>query len=421
MLQSNWQNRLQKMQEWGVYALFFLMPFQTHLILRSSLVGGEYDIIALYGFDVVAMFVLSIALVQGAKLQITNYKLQAFVILYFIFSVLNIYFSLDSLLALSWFIRFNIFLILGVLFVGNIDKVKALFAFLSSMSIHAFIGIEQFLSQRVWASTLLGIAKQNPEDAGVSVIEYADERWLRAYGGLPHPNIFGGLLALSLLAGWYVYSKTESRYMKLFVLVATVIQSGALFFSFSRSAWAALGISFAVLFLLVFLKRKEKLFEYIKYSVAIVLPFLILGFMFSNLVMTRVGAQGHLEEESLLERYSQKQQAVEVIREHWLWGSGFGNYTLALENLHPGFPVWAYQPVHNTYMLLVAEWGGVTIFLVVLILLFLFRVSGFEFRAISIPLIVLLLTLASFDHYLLTSASVVALVLIIFALKVKLS
>ena len=48
------------------------------------------------------------------------------------------------------------------------------------------------------------MAVHKAEELGTSVVETvgADglgERWLRAYGGLDHPNILGGILAVALL------------------------------------------------------------------------------------------------------------------------------------------------------------------------------------------------------------------------------
>ena len=66
--------------------------------------------------------------------------------------------------------------------------------------LQACLGIYQFFTQSSFACKWLGMASHNAQDLGVSVIEtLSGERWLRAYGGLDHPNIFGGFLCFSIL------------------------------------------------------------------------------------------------------------------------------------------------------------------------------------------------------------------------------
>ena len=61
-------------------------------------------------------------------------------------------------------------------------------------------------------------------------------------------------------------------------------------------------------------------------------------------------------------------KAKEIIKDNWLIGVGIGNYTFALRAKYPEIKVWELQPVHNTYLLILAELGVVG-FLFLLLLL----------------------------------------------------
>ena len=76
-------------------------------------------------------------------------------------------------------------------------------SFLISAIIQAFLGIWQFFTQSSFASKWLGMALHDASDLGTSVIQIIGsdgfwQRWLRAYGGLDHPNILGGLLGIGV-------------------------------------------------------------------------------------------------------------------------------------------------------------------------------------------------------------------------------
>ncbi len=55
------------------------------------------------------------------------------------------------------------------------------------------------------ANKYFGLAQQNPGNLGVSVLEIDGYRILRSYGSLPHPNILGGFLFVSIIVGIYLW------------------------------------------------------------------------------------------------------------------------------------------------------------------------------------------------------------------------
>ncbi|KKS10117.1 MAG: hypothetical protein UU63_C0039G0002 [Candidatus Uhrbacteria bacterium GW2011_GWF2_41_430] len=72
-----------------------------------------------------------------------------------------------------------------------------------------------------------------------------------------------------------------------------------------------------------------------------------------------------LSQTSITERAAQYQEWPQVVSDFWIFGSGLGNYTYAVEAFDPSKEWWQYQPVHNAPMLIVGEIGVVGLILVI--------------------------------------------------------
>ena len=123
--------------------------------------------------------------------------------------------------------------------------------------------------------------------------------------------------------------------------------------------------------------------------------FIIVLFLFNlygNLALTRLSKDTRLEIKSNTERLEYYKYSKQIIKKHWLFGVGIGNYTLYNANLrikcestnceYANRPSWYYQPVHNTFLLVWAETGilGLVGFLGLLgyIIIFNFQFSIFK-------------------------------------------
>ncbi|MFA6504302.1 MAG: hypothetical protein WCT54_05265, partial [Patescibacteria group bacterium] len=138
-----------------------------------------------------------------------------------------------------------------VLLRADVNPRKVAFWFVIALIQHALLAIWQFATQTVVGSSLLGMSTQLPIDLGVSVVQTSAGRFLRAYGGFPHPNILGGWMAVGLLIVLTSFpllrggkdrprSAAEDRGLWSVEAVFTL----ALFYSFSRSAWLAAAVGF---------------------------------------------------------------------------------------------------------------------------------------------------------------------------------
>lgn len=234
------------------------------------------------------------------------------------------------------------------------------FWFCVSLIPHAFLGVWQFFRQSVFASTLLGMSAQLPETLGVSVIETNGERVLRAYGGFPHPNIFGGWLVFGLAGSLFLAFRSRKEQALIWMAI-TFMFTAALFFTFSRTAWLSAAALIAGSSVIWFMKSKER--SQRKRLAAMLAGMLLftlaLGAWQSDLLMTRTQLTERLETKSFEERAVAIELAKEVISHDWLIGTGQGAYLYALvrEGVWTGELAGPPIPPHNTFILLFAELG----------------------------------------------------------------
>ncbi len=440
--------------EYGLYLLVFLLPIQTRWIIKAGELN-EYGTISLYGTDILLILLLSLFVIfkfqipnsksqtpqhrcattgqANSKSQIPNPKftpldmelsngaripnpkfqipkywwiIAGLDLMIFI----SIFFAADKLVAVY---RYGLFL-LGVGFFwlivsANYNKIKLVYSLLAGIFLQACLGIWQFLTQSSFACKWLGLAQHNAGDLGVSVVEAISsidgiaERWLRAYGGLDHPNVLGGLLVVGLLLLIWLFMTNpksqipnnkprniaslkrgrqipnpKSQIINLILLSAFCFLLSSLFFTFSRGAWLGLAVGIFIMLFIAAVKKnlavQKKILEIILISGILIF---ILFNQYQDLVMTRVSADARLEVKSSIERIESYENSWQLIKDHWLFGAGIGNYTLGIRNYeleimnNNAKPSWHYQPVHNVFLLIWAEIGilGLLFFISFLLLI----------------------------------------------------
>jgi O-antigen ligase len=376
---------LEKIIEWGIYLFIFLLPWQTRLIFREGYLNGywEYGTASIYGTEILlwAIFLLFFIFLLLKKLHIThNFVFQdiiKIVTIFFVYTLLSIFWADSKSMAFMAWLRLaegiGLFLILRTL---SFDWKKISWVFIFSALIQAGLGIYQFLAQATFASKWLGMALHDPSVLGTIVVETINGRWLRAYGSLPHPNMLGGFLAVAIFLVVALYKKTDTPHKKYFLVFLFSILSIGLLTTFSKSAVLAVVIVF-VLFLIssiIFPEIKDNRKVLLKFFFLFSLIAVIFSFIFWEPVSARIFGAGRLEVKSSTERINYISESWQIIKENPIIGVGAGNYTLALHNeINPNLNSWEYQPVHNIYLLILAELGvlGFLVFLLILFCLFL--------------------------------------------------
>ncbi len=475
------QKKLNKIIKYGLYLLVFLLPIQTRWIIKAGELN-EYGTISLYGTDILLILLLFLFVIFKFQSQITNttthchcersetersnpaasrdihgiasslhssrlggirsvprndsellfskiwWLIAGLELIIFI----SIFFAPDKLVAVYGYARFLLGVGLFWLIVSaNYNKIKLVYSLLAGIFLQACLGVWQFLTQSSFACKWLGMAQHNAGDLGVSVVETISsvdgiaERWLRAYGGLDHPNVLGGLLVVGLLlvVGSIIkntrmhFNNQDTRYRNirykdtrnkiqtnskfqipitkqfgywnlefvwnLYLVSCIFVFISALFFTFSRGAWLGLIVGLAMMLLIAAVKKnlavQKKILEIILISGILIF---ILFNQFQDLVMTRVSADARLEVKSSIERIESYKDSWELIKNNWLFGVGVGNYVKYNANLR----IYAntanlnytnkntfIQPVHNVFLLVWAEIGIIGLLFFISLLLCVMR------------------------------------------------
>ncbi len=415
---------MQRTIEWLLAIFIFLIPWQARWVIRAGELNGgfwEYGTIAVYATDVLFLIVLLLSgiwWVQQRKNhksqapnskspplagsrqdagQITNHKFQitkriTYCLLLTAYIASSIIWSSDKLVAVYAVLK--LFEGVGLFFLVRhfmSDRTLFIVAFVASAVVQSVLAIVQFLTQSVFSWLWSGIASQSGADLGASVVQFADERWLRAYGSFPHPNILGAFLALALLFTLHQIKFTTYR---LLLMASGLLLTTGLFFTFSRAAWLA-----AIVGIIVWLFATHAWRDRLVRQTLIILTayVLLLTTIFFPLVRTRIMGGERLEQRSTTERIEGYGEAWQLIKRYPLLGVGIGNYTVAVHHeLRPNDPTWSYQPVHNVFVLILAELGLVGFLLLITPFIPLILRGRRESFVVLFPLLPLLLLDHSF-------------------------
>ncbi len=417
---------LKKLINYGLFLLAFFLPWQTRWIWHAGELKGdyfEYGTYSLYAIDILIIILLVLGAINyfgsRSKKAIDSGRASShhawgkmfwrLVAGLELMSFISVFFAPDKLLALFVYARFLLGIgLLWLIIEARPDKKRVLHYFISGTVFQALLGIWQFATQSSFASKILGIAPHNAQNLGVSVIEAlgADgigERWLRAYGGLDHPNILGGLLGCGLLfSSWLLMDRAAGKWERRLLNSALIVLTSGLLVTFSRSAW--LGTACGLIFMLLLSVKRRVLYaqKIILESILIVcgIAFLITA-IYPNLFVTRISATTRLEQKSLSERTDSIDIASGIIKDNWLFGTGIGNYTLAMYKFTKGsYLSYDYQPVHNVYMLCWAEIGviGLAYFVFIFYALIKILIRNKKITVLTGIILAVMVTML-FDHY----------------------
>lgn len=393
-----------------IFLTGFSLLWQTKIILRPEEIN--YWEISLF-FSMIFLFIFIIVFNKKLLLNFKyrNYLEKTLIALVFLelFIIISIFFSPDILLSLYRYLIF-ILAILLYLIVKNFNfKQKKYFisgVFLAGF-FQAIIAFLQFIWQKSVASKYLGMAFHDAASLGTAVVESSSGRWLRAYGALDHPNVLGGVLALICLwSAWFIMKYNfKSDWERIFLWLVYLSTLAGLFFSFSRSAWLAFLLVKIILVLYFIFKKHyyKRVVLLVLSSILLLSPFVLI---YNDLISTRLLSRGRVEQISINERQSDVREFSFKNYKHFLFGKGFGSYSLwQYIDDEEEKPAWNYQPIHNFWLLFIFEVG---IFAVLSFLAFLFfyiqkvyKKSQKEF-VLSLLTIIFFFIIFLFDHWVLT-------------------
>ncbi|MFA6042723.1 MAG: O-antigen ligase family protein [Patescibacteria group bacterium] len=441
--------RLAAIVGWGVCLYVFLLPWQTRWIAVAGQLGSgtsEFLSVSVYATDLllVALFLVGAYITLSPRWG--DRRVLAGILAFALVVVGSaVMANRTELVVTSWRL-----LLIGVLLYWMVQQAwvsrqHLVIAFVAGATLQAGFGLVQFFSQITPALSWLGLAAHDPGMLGTSVVEAGGERWLRAYGSLPHPNILGGYLAVGLLMAFGLYLqryqhvregfqlwKRENihRYLEgkrwywkqalhiLILLLASTILVLGLLLTFSRSAWIGFAVAWVLtLGILHQLRWPWGQWLWFKWSVVMGCIAVVLITVLPQPFLTRATGEGRLEAQSVDVREQLITDARTLLAKHPLRGVGYGNAVAATyDQINRTRAVTAYQPVHNMYLLSLVELGtiGGLVFFALIVLI---GRAGVEtlvrgrsaFALMSLSAFVCLLIVGLFDHYLWTLSAGVGL------------
>ena len=429
---------LEKIKNYLLLLFFFLLPWQTVYIFDAKFIGGakwQYGSGLIFATEIllwlIALWQLAIIIkTKNPVIKIKKSRLLVTVSLWLLlaWSILSLIWAPEKSAGFyNWFYLLEAAGLFFIILTSAINKNKIYLALTLAGVLQALLAIWQFMSQSIGAAKWLGIAGHLPWQSGEIIIE-ASGRWLRAYGAFVHPNVLGGFLVICFFATIIPALSIDGRRNTPWRIIAAMLISAGIFFSFSRSAWLALAIGMIIIFIreIIFAKKSAEPINaqcrnLAKYFLAPLVLAIVLFFLYQPLVLTRTSTADRLEAKSVNERLAYLSQAGDVIKNHWLIGAGEGNYTYALYQKNPNISAFYYQPVHNVFLLIFAELGivGAAMFIIFLISIFLnFLISNRTDKSgdslNKIVFLTTILVIGCLDHYFWTSY--VGLILLFMAL-----
>ncbi|HTK60514.1 MAG TPA: O-antigen ligase family protein [Candidatus Baltobacteraceae bacterium] len=401
-----WRDRL-------VLLILALLPWQARYIKEpAALLGAPWEqgTASLFALEVLVLVALGLHLLatasrcepkkSGAPIWLQLSALMP------IYAFISVFWAYDTVGALFSAIHlFEGYALTYLIWASGVRLTPALAAFTLGVASTSALGVWQSLTQSSFGSSWLGISAHPLQEAGVSVVETASGRYLRAYGTLPHPNVLGGYAAAGLVAALALASQAGKG--RRLLLALTGLIAAGLVAALSRSAWlaafAAVGIALAVPRAV----DKSVRFRLRPALACAALCAALIAVLSAPVITARLTGQGRLETKSIEERTSSLADGTELLKRNVALGAGVGNY-LPTAFLELGFPddPYAVQPPHFTPLLVGVELGffGLAILLGFVVAwwfdaIWLMRRARSPMVAIAAALPVVIIVVASFDHY----------------------
>jgi len=326
--------------------------------------------------------------------------------------LLGIYFSSSPLAGLYKLIKLCEFLFFGFYAANAVNKkniVTITMVFLPGFLIESFLSIAQFVKQSSVGGILwfLGERSFSGQTPGIANAMLNGELILRPYGTFPHPNVLAAYLLLSMLLLTLLVPKVKKR-KKLLVIFGMCVGTVGLFLTLSRVAILLWFACWLILGKKLFQKRVKNISVFLVFFVIVVSVAIFFTPLFS-----RFTSLFTVDTQSFEQRQQLNAAAIAMFRNSPIFGVGLNNFLVRLPDFQKSVngPLWL-QPVHNIYLLVLAETGifGFTLFVWFLARAFVL-LSKRKLKKNYIPplpagmqrlFFVVILFLGFFDHYFFT-------------------
>ena len=331
-----------------------------HFVFNRSYVNGllvNYLIPTVYVLDVLILLVLFFWFLDKfvtPKFRYLRFDsvFTVFILLFFVSFLFSSVLAIRVYPAFIGLLRWVVYGLFGLYILEEVDikvRLKNIFKWISfGVLTVSLLGITQSVKQTSLFNNYLFFGEQpySINSLGIDKENFFGRYVVPSYGTFLHPNIFGGFLSITLI--WLLTLKKKIH--KSVFFVGTV----ALLTTLSFFSWVAFVVGLAAL-------KSEKL------AVCFTAALFLVG-----LLLPVLGTQNvYKNTSSLYRRGDLETKAYEVISTKYMYGVGLSNFTVLSES-----PFGFNQPVHNIFLLFIAETGFFPLVFVVLIFLYLAKKSN---------------------------------------------
>ncbi len=378
---------------------FIIFTFSLNLFYKLTLAGAyvhglliDYLIPKIYLFELFLLPFLVIEFVHLRKFKTTTYLSLLILIL-----IIRQFFSQNALASLLYLIHLGEALLFfcclryDPLFKSKMAKQFAAGAMLSVIVFQSALAFYQFIFQKSFLSYQF-LGETNLHDlTNVSKGQFFLAEKILPYASTPHPNILAGLIVILSILVWQKIPQLKG--LRLLLLTNALL---IIFLTQSVSALLTL-ILFAIYRLYLHGKVKPIWIILIYYFFLLFLPYGLEK-------MTKITPY----EYSIDRRVMLNQASLDMFKQQMLFGTGLNNFTLNLEKYARNQEVIRFvQPVHHLLLLILSE-GGLLFLIILLLLKKDLQINNFAAKTL------ILLGIASLDHYLLTQVSGLSLLVLFY-------
>ena len=429
-------NSWQKISKYILWLTIFVLPWQTRDVLTPVYYQGyfiEYASLSIYLTDLLII----VLLLSWIPILITKRK--------FILGPSPLFWLLCLFTGWIWTsvlwanqlelvtsisivaaIRFTSFFLFYLYLINNVKTIRTILWPLGwGIALQGGLALAQYFANHSLGLKLLGESVLDPEASGIPVIIVEGVRRLRAHGTLPHANVLGGylIIGLVLISSWlYAVKRNWKHYLIWLLFIIGIL---GLIVSFSRSAWLVFVASMTLLTIWAMYVRPRKFKASILPGVIVLIAVVSLIISQYSAVVSRFDVSQYIEQRSVSSRIEQINEFRGVYSEQPLLGVGMGQYVSYLQRIDESGSGWNYrkdlngwvyssshdfyEPVHNIFLLVLAELGIIGLIILILILFtalyFVLKVIRKRFALIALTILLALVSLISLgmiDHYLWT-------------------
>jgi O-antigen ligase len=286
------------------------------------------------------------------------------------------------------------------------------------------IAILQFLMQQSLNLGILGEQALNAGTSGVAKIDMGGEKYIRAYGTFPHPNVLSAFLTVACATAIYGYiSSKELKTRALYAFALFILILGN-FLTFSRAGLAVSYVTMAGILVFLWFKGSAALKPTLK---RLFITILLLSVLFIAVLFPYLRARTTGNIPTPYNRTYYNRLGLDIIKAHPVLGVGPGNMLREMRARIQPTEEWQVQPPHNFLIEVACETGliglGIFLFLYIYLVIKLLKnttkTGDSTFNIVLLFVLFAILLLMFFDHYFYTIQQTQFLLWIIIGLSIR--